>query len=153
MKNHVVTFILLFLVGMNVMSQKQVLSILLVEGGEVRYELEDLPVITFQGTEAVVNTKYVTFSYPMDNIQRIYYDQQATSISSRSFPVFTQDGNRFIISNLPQGIPVSVLTMDGKLILKTETKDTENTVISLDGYPTGIYLINLNGITYKITKQ
>ena len=61
--------------------------------------------------------------------------------------------NEVAISHLPEGTLVSVYALDGKLMCSATVPASGVCSVSLHPFPTGVYVVKANDVTYKIMKR
>lgn len=126
------------------------------DGTKVDYYLNGNPKITFTDTHAVISSNGVEVNYPLQEIERITYGENAmTALNDIEGGVgdFNFDGNTLLFHEIEAGTVVSVYSLNGALLLKDAVGKTGRYALELSGIPTGIYLVNINGATYKIIKK
>lgn len=145
-----------FLLSGTYMCAQDVQSLVIwTRGGErIVYALDEEPVTKFSGTDLVLSTRNLTVNYPLSALQRYTYELNTTSVADVDADrrmVVSGDGNVLSFSNLAAGTEVSVYSSDGKPVLSRKVEG--QTTISLDGFPAGVYVINVNDVTYKLMKR
>lgn len=123
-------------------------------GERIVYALDEEPVTKFVGTDLVLSTRNLTVNYPLSALQRYTYELNNTSVVNADADrrmVVSRDGNVLSFSNLAAGTDISVYSSDGSLLasIKTDGK----TMVDLNGYPVGVYVIKVNDATYKLMKR
>ena len=117
--------------------------------------LSEQPTITFQGENIVVKTKTTEVTYAMEDVNYFNYENtSATAIGE-----ITNDnglkvsGDHIDLSGLPAGSKVKVYGVDGQLFITETADENGHTTISLANLATGVYIVNANNISTKITKK
>ena len=92
-------------------------------------------------------------SFDLDELQGMRYEIDPTPTAIENIvgdaPVTPRESIRF--GNLPDNTTVVVYSIDGKLLSTRQTGDGSLT-LPLDNLGSGIYIVKVNGITYKIRK-
>ncbi|MBR6139954.1 MAG: T9SS type A sorting domain-containing protein, partial [Prevotella sp.] len=94
-------------------------------------------------------------SLPLENLQHMHYEKatdEATAIGD--IKVFDEKGGseRIDFSNLPADASVSIYTLDGKQLYSVRPGQGKNLSLPLGSLQSGIYLVKVNDVTYKIQK-
>lgn len=125
------------------------------DGSKVLYALEEKPKITFTDTELVITTKSVEIAYALSDMNLLTYENgETTGITNlHDNASFKLDGNAIVFSKLKAKDIVSLYSINGALVFKkTVTVDGEYAV-SLNDIETGVYVVSVNGLTYKFMKK
>lgn len=123
---------------------------------QVAYVLNEEPKISFTDTDMVVTVQNVEVSYPLSDMLRLTYaDDEEMDITDlhTGDSSFLFNGDCLLFPSLKAGTTVSFYSLDGTLVFaKTVSKQGEY-AFSLSDLSSGVYMVNVNGITYKIVKQ
>lgn len=125
------------------------------DGLKVLYALEEKPKITFTDTELVITTKGVEIAYALSDVNLLTYENGETTGITNLYDdaSFKLDGNAIVFSKLKAKDIVSLYSINGTLVFKkTVTVDGEYAV-SLNDIETGVYVVSVNGLTYKFMKK
>lgn len=152
------SFALLFMLVGNGIScaQTQRLVVWQKNGEKVYYDLEERPKTTFGEGCIVITTTSMSITYPLEQVLRYTYELQSTGVESteNAKPIrVSQQGNDLVIENLRQGTPVQIFSTDGKLLATQTVADERPLTISLATYPSGVYIVKANDVTYKMMKR
>ena len=133
--------------------QERKLVVWLKDGEKVYYDLEESPKTTFTGSDVIITTDVVTVSYPMEQVLRYTYDLATTDIENlkENEIHISQHGNSLGFENLKSGTVIKVYSIDGTL--KDSVSAGGSVTVSLDNYSSGVYIIKVNGMTYKVLKK
>lgn len=126
------------------------------DGSKMLFAVKDTPKITFTETDAVVITKNLRTVYKVDNLIRFTYEKSdATNIAKlRDNNYSFEITNNEIIFHALKGKDVFTLrTLEGKLISKTTVSQNGTHTFSLSNLETGVYIVQLNNLSYKIFKR
>ena len=125
------------------------------DGSKILYALEEKPKITFTETELVITTKGIEVSYALSDMNLFTYEKGETTGITNLYDgaSFKLDGESIVFSKLKAKDIVSLYSINGTLVFKkTVTTDGEYAV-SLNDIKTGVYIIKVNGLTYKFMKK
>ncbi len=133
-----------------------VLTVYTKDGAHHEFQLFDRPQVTFEQGNLHIRTKKDEVSFALGdvsyyNFEKGYFD----AIEDAEAPtegMIVQD-NEVTISNLPEGSFVSVYSLDGKKMASAIVPATGICSVSLRAFPTGVYVVKANDITYKILKR
>lgn len=126
------------------------------DGTKVAYALAEKPKITFTETDLIITAKGVEVSYALGNMARfIYESNDETSIvnlQSDESP-FKLSGGSLMFPALKVNSTVSIFTPNGTLVFKKTVRQNGEYAFSLSNLNAGVYMVNVNGLTYKIVKR
>lgn len=126
------------------------------DGKAVSFNLDEHPKIYFKDTDLVISTDRVTVSYDQKEVSRFTFSAgDNTGIGSIVEPdiTFTQTGDLILVTGIAQDKPIRVYSSSGQLLQSRKTDSSSHVVVSLAKYPSGIYLIQADTITFKFTKR
>ena len=126
------------------------------DGTKVAYALSEQPKVTFTETELLVTTQSVEVNYPIDNMARLTYESgDETDIRDlkNDKMSFKKDGEALLFPALKANSTVSIYSLNGKLEFKKTVMTYGEYSFPLSNLSTGVYLVNVNGLTYKIVKK
>ncbi len=127
-----------------------------VDGTRLSFETNDLQTIVFQDGEAVFNLGGgISQRYPLNHISSLVFNHQASSDIR-----LTKAHQAARVSLTPQGLvchfqtpgklPVTVLTLDGRVLMQTEASC--GTPLPVSHLGKGIYLIKIDGQIFKTVR-
>lgn len=154
-----VTIALLLMVAPQVMkaaNEVETLIVLMKNGTETAFFLQDKPKVTFEGTNLKVSATSGDVTFALADVQRFTYEMRSsTGISEQvaESTAVTFDDGILVVSQLKANSSVSVYALDGKLIRHLKPQRTGTYRLNLSELPTGLYLVKADNITYKITKR
>lgn len=125
-------------------------------GEQAGYALNKKPVIKFSETEMIISGEGIDVIYALDNFARYTYsDQEPAAIRDiRSEEVKARfDGESLIFPSLKANSTISIYTLNGVQIFKITVHEDGEYAFPLSALRAGVYLVNANGITYKIMKK
>ncbi len=136
-------------------SEPKMLVITATDGTTTKYLLEGMPQVRIEKPYLVITTGTTSVSLPLENLQHMHYEKatdEATAI--KGITAFDEKTGREHIdfSNLPAGAAVSIYTTDGKLLYNHRPAQGKTLSLPLDALQSGIYLVKVNDVTYKIQK-
>ena len=124
------------------------------DGTKVAFALEERPQITFTETELVITTNKENH-YALENVAKFTYEQIPSGIKNllNDNPVFILNGESLLFPSLKTGNTVSVTSPNGTSIFRKTVKSDGEYAFPIDNLQHGVYLVTVNGLTYKIVKK
>lgn len=126
------------------------------DGTKVSYALYERPKISFVNEDLVVNSNGIEVYYSLSKMLRFTYEKIPVSAISNiveeesSFKIVKESMS---FSSLKPNSKINIYKSNGILMFsKTIVKGGDYT-FSLNNLPNDVYLINVNGLTYKIVKK
>lgn len=126
------------------------------DGTRVVYILEEKPKITFTETDLVVTVKSIEVNYALENLAHFTYessDNTAIKILETDETLFKLKGESLFFPALKSNSSIAIYTVNGALVMKKTIQDNGEYALSLSNLNSGVYLIDVNGLTYKIIKR
>ena len=131
------------------------LAVFTKDGSKVLYALEEKPKITFTDTELVITTKGVEIAYALSDMNLLTYENGETSNITNLYDdaSFKLDGESIVFSKLKANDIVSLYSINGTLVFKKKVSQDGEYGVSLNNIETGVYIVKVNSLTYKIMKK
>ena len=150
--------VLFLFIGLSVMADeiKNYLVVWAKDGSKTAYALIDKPKVTFTENELIIFSKGVDVNFPLDDMDRFTYEvSDITAIRDLKTDEvkFKMDGESLLFPALRANSSVSIYTLDGHQIFKKEIQIAGEYSFPLSNLNAGVYLVKLNGLTYKIVKK
>lgn len=125
------------------------------DGTKVAYALAEKPKLTFTESELVVKTDSIEVTYALEQMSRFTYESgSVTGITNlRTDTPFSLINEALVFPALPANSMVSVYSLNGSLVFKKTIRTAGEYAFPLSGLNTGVYLVNVNAVTYKIIKK
>ena len=158
MIRNIILFVLLSAISLTAIADGGENAIIITskDGSTVAYALSEKPNISFSSTDLIVTTGKIQIKYLLDNFSKITYDLPNSSVATISRPdesPFDISGNTLIFPGLKPGSSIAAYDISGKLILKQDIGEVCDYAVSIDSWGVGVYLVNVNGLTYKLMKK
>jgi len=135
--------------------QQLCLVILAKDNSQIVYSLSEEPKITFSPTEMLVKTPLAEMTYPLDNIVKYTYENKdvtsVVNINDQS-PISMKD-NMLLFNNLQKGGSINVYNPAGALVGHYTVSSDGTYSLPIDNLTQGIYVIDINGLTFKLLKK
>lgn len=131
----------------------KVLVVTTMDGTQSTYYLNGLPRVTVEKPYLVVQTATTQISFELNQLKRMHYEAAPPLPTAIERVESQKEDSREQInfSNLPADAAVSVFTLDGKQ-LYSRPADHHSLSLPLATLKSGVYLVKVNGVTYKIRK-
>lgn len=126
------------------------------DGTKTYFDLVENPKTTFKDNNLVITSETMTISYPIDQVLRYTYELVSTGIenvSPEKAVRISQHNDALTLENLKPGSAVCLYTVDSKLIMAQTIGDSHSVTISLSDRPSGVYIVKVNDVTYKMLKR
>lgn len=126
------------------------------DGTKVAYALAEKPKVTFTETDLVITSNDVEVNYNLENMARFTYeDSTSTAITNlrTDESSFKLNGESLLFPALKANSTVSVYSLNGALVFKKTIRQNGEYAFPLSNLNTGVYMINVNGLSYKIVKR
>lgn len=126
------------------------------DGTQVAYALAEKPKVTFTENDLVITANGVEVNYNLENMARFTYgNNTSTTITNLQTDesTFTLNGESLLFPALKANSTVSVYSLNGTLVFKKTVRQNGEYAFPLSNLNTGVYMVNVNGLTYKIVKR
>lgn len=126
------------------------------DGTKVAYALAEKPKVTFTETDLVITANGVEVNYSLENMARLTYESNDASaiinLQTDESP-FKLTGESLLFPDLKANSAVAVYSLNGTLVFKKTIRQNGEYAFSLSNLNAGIYMVNVNGLSYKIVKR
>lgn len=126
------------------------------DGTKVAYALAEKPKVTFTETDLVITTYGVEVNYPLENMARFTYETNDESaivnLQTEESP-FKINGESLLFPALKANSTVSVYSLNGTQVFRKTIRQNGEYAFPLSYLNAGVYMVNVNGLTYKIVKR
>ena len=126
------------------------------DGTKVAYALAEKPKVTFTETDMVITTKDVQVNYILENMLRFTYEKgelNAVINLQTDESSFILDGEFLLFPSLKVNSIVTIYSLNGTLEFKKIVSEKGEYAFPLSNLNAGVYMVNVNGITYKVVKR
>lgn len=136
--------------------EKTMLVVWSKDSAKVAYALDEKPKISFTDTTLIISVKDAEVSYPLEDMLRFTYEDN-TSMAITNLQtdksIFKLDGEFLLFPALKANSTVSVYSLSGTLVFKKTVRQNGEYAFALSSLNSGVYMVNVNGLTYKIVKR
>ena len=131
------------------------LILLLKDGTTQTYELAEQPVITVVGTGLKIVANHADVSILLSDVVRYTFQKRTTGIDEvdTNQEVIDYKDGVLTLSGLEAGTPISLYTIDGRLLQAHTVADDGTYRQSLASLRQGVYVVKVNHKSYKIMKR
>lgn len=136
--------------------EKTMLVVWSKDNTRVAYALEKEPRISFTSTDLIITVQDTEVSYPLEDMLRFTYgDASESNILDMHAgeSLFLLDGNSLLFPSLAAGTTVSLHALDGAPVFVKTVSTAGDYAFPLSALSSGVYMVNVNGVTYKIVKR
>lgn len=125
-------------------------------GTTTEISLYKKPRITFSADKILIQGTGVNFEYPLEDIVRFTYKKEDI-INEINAPTnqtnFTHDDERIVFNGIKSADEVALYKLNGTRVAIQLNKVDDNYVLPLNSISKGMYLLHINGKTFKIIKK
>jgi len=124
------------------------------DGTKVAYALEDKPRLTFDDNSLIITAKGIEVKYPLENMARITYDGTLSIVDLQSGKsIFKVEGASLLFPSLKANSNISIRSLYGKLVFNRIIQASGDYSFSISDLNTGVYIVTVNGLSYKFVKK
>ena len=133
----------------------QMLQIVKADGQTHTINLNQEPVTSYKDGNLVITTINATISYPLETIRKFVYISGSNDIQNLKGDKFeiSRDGKFLTLSGLDKDTDAYLYSINGMLMERIHVTASTSISINLESYPLGVYMIKVDGATYKILNQ
>lgn len=137
------SFLLLLLTFVSALASQAATALIVhqKDGSTVEYAFSEKPVVTYRNGYLIISAAEASVEYPMANLQKFTFGEVSDMVT-RVKPA--KDVK-------PQ--PTQIYNVSGILVRTLQPVEDGTTPASVDGLPTGTYIIKNGSTTYKILKK
>lgn len=121
------------------------------DGTRVEFALSTTPEVTVTDNKLTITSTVTTASYDLWTVKTFTYGA-TTGINDvqTSQQGFSLEGDNIVVDG---NVNVRIFAVDGKAVSVTPETTGNQTVIPLNGLAKGVYVININGKSVKISRR
>lgn len=125
----------------------------MVDGTTATINFDENPIIKLKPEKLVVQTDIATTEFDRSTVARFNYVGDVTTrvdaVVKNDVKVFNK-GGVLLFANLPVNSEIRLFSADGKLLKRDIS--TDNYVLNITDFSSGIYIVKVNGVSTKIVK-
>jgi hypothetical protein len=133
----------------------QMLQIVKMDGQTHTINLNQEPVTTYQDGNLVITTINATITYPLEVVRKFVFisgTEDIQNIKGDKFEI-SKDGRFLTLSGLKSDTDAYLYSVNGILMERIHVTSSTSISINLESYPIGVYMIKVDGATFKIMNQ
>ena len=127
------------------------------DGTTVAFALAEKPKVTFTNTHMVITTNNADgMEFPLEETTRFTYEPlpvDAVRDILTDNVSFRIDVESLLFPTLKANSTVSIHSLDGTLVFKKTVQTAGEYSFPLSNLNAGVYVVSVNGLTYKIVKR
>ena len=127
------------------------------DGSQVAYSLTEQPLITFNDSVMRITTSLIEVNYPLATMACYTFETRALQTGWRDLktdePIAHFVGESLIFPQLEANTTVAIYSPVGQLLFSRTVSADGEYAFPLSYLNTGVYLIQVQGVTYKIVKR
>jgi len=155
MKKIFLIIVLLLQVCLTVMAQeiRTHLVIWAKDGTQVAYALKEQPVLSFMDSALLIRTAQMEINYPLDQMAKFTYEtreEMAVRDINTDQTMFVLNEESLLFLNLKPNNHVGLYTISGQAVFSRTISSYGEYAFPLSQLTRGVYLVQVNGLTYKI---
>lgn len=136
----------------------QKLNVHMMNGQVVTFLLDNEPVTTFEPGQLILQTSGdAPIIYLLENVRKYTYEGLPEGIEAPVVApgtIFVRQNNETVaIDGLPDKANIEIYAMDGKLLVSRKAIGGQSTILPMNAFPAGNYIINAGGASFKFAKQ
>lgn len=124
-------------------------------GSVMSIKLFEGPKTTYKDGNLVITMLKNSVTYPLEKVRRFTYGYSSVGIDTpeKMEAAFSSDGETLTFTGLKPHTQVSLYNVAGVLLQTIDSGNQNKTVISASHLPVGVYVVKVDGGTYKIMKR
>ena len=126
------------------------------DGTKVAFALSERPKVTFSETDLIITTNGIEVTYALSFLIRFTYEEETptivTDLKTKDL-TFKYEGESLLFPAFPANSTVTVHSLNGTLIFTKTIQESGEYAFPLSHLSAGVYLVTVNGLTYKIAKR
>ena len=123
------------------------------DGTKVLFKLSDEPKVCYTGDIVTIHAGSM-IEYSFQAIRKMTFEtEEAVGISTPEFASeqpFLSDGQMVSFQPSTNDLHVRIISINGMVLKDFTVRHDGFSQFSFQPYPAGVYLLNINGVTYKI---
>lgn len=133
----------------------KVLQVWFSDGHMKSISLNDVPKTTYKDGNLVITMMKNSVTYPLEQVRRFTYASSSVDIDApeKIDVAFSSNGETLTFTGLKPHTPISLYNVAGMLLKTIDSGNSNKTIISASHLPVGVYLVKVDGGTYKIMKR
>ena len=126
------------------------------DGSIVLFNLDEMPKIIYSGDSVIVKSSSIV-EYEFQSIKKMTYSlEDPEGINNLIFKQekpFTNGDETITFLPAEEDLHITIILMNGMVVKDFVVRKGESSTISLHSFTEKMYMINVNGVTYKIKSR
>ena len=139
--------------AMTASAQQDCLTVWHKDGSKVLFKLSEKPKVTYGDSLVIIQTG-TTVEYAFQAIQKMTFESEEMvgikEVKSGPEHPFLSDGKTVSFLSADKDLRVTIVQLNGIVVKDITVRRGQQSSLSLRSLPPGVYLLNVNGVTYKI---
>ena len=127
------------------------------DGSKVAFALTEKPIVTFSETSLMINSTTVSVNYDLEDMAKFTYEdsesQGIKNIENDKESSFKFDGEMLLFPSLKAGSKVAIHNLGGVLVFSRVIEAAGDYSFPISHLDKGVYVVSVDGLTYKIVKR
>lgn len=127
------------------------------DGSKVAFALSEEPKVTFNENSLMINSNTVSVSYNLQDMAKFTYEdsegQGIKNLENDKSSSFKFDGEMLLFPSLKAGSSVFIHSLNGSLVFSRIIETAGEYSFPLSQLGAGVYMVTVDGLTYKIVKK
>ena len=127
------------------------------DGSKAAFALTEKPTVTFSENSLMINTSTVSVSYDLEDMAKFTYEDSAEegikNIENDKESSFKFDGEMLLFLSLMAGSKVAIHNLGGVLVFSRTIEVAGDYSFPISHLDKGVYVVSVDGLTYKIVKR
>lgn len=127
------------------------------DGSKVAFALTEKPKVTFNENSLMINTTTVSVSYDLADMAKFTYEDPGEegirNIENDKESSFKFDGEMLLFPSLKAGSKVSIHNLGGVLVFARTIEVAGDYSFPISHLDKGVYVVSVDGLTYRIVKR
>ena len=149
-------FLFFFVVSVSAKNQPNAMVLHKSDGKSVTIMLGDLPKLSFDGNDVIIQTHLMNVTYSSKDILGFSYkfvpNTSIDKINSNSSVYFKRENGNIFIAGLDVDSSVMVFSLDGKVLCSNVANRVGKATINLTRIPVNVCIVKTSIGTFKISK-
>ncbi|MBR1463895.1 MAG: T9SS type A sorting domain-containing protein [Prevotella sp.] len=150
-RKHLFAMLAMLLLPLTAHAQGKSLFITFNDNTRVEFALSSNPEISFADDMLTVKAGDQSSSYELKKVQTFTYGTSTGIRKVEGDAEVSMEGNRIVVRG--QNARIRIFAIDGKAVNMPLEKTGDYQVVDVDMLPKGVYIVNVNGKSIKITRK
>lgn len=157
LKSIIVHFLIGICLAISAQANSMQFSIFTHDGDISTYQLKDSPKIEVKEDCLIIYNNSIEISFEFSNLHKLIYQSSQSGVdisqNSEQRPILLLNDDYIVISPLQNDSQICIFDTKGILVESRNLSADQTHKVSISNLNSGLYIITLNNITYKILKK